>query len=92
MAETSTSIQHERSDPRAIPVLPGRREFVGTVSLPQPGLTGKFKNSHLAIDTFSPVNQNGSFEFDRVLKSGYVQKRTRRTKVSMTSEAGNHLH
>lgn len=30
----------------------------------------------------SPVNQNGSFEFDRVLKSGYVQKRTQKTKVS----------
>ncbi|KAI9736917.1 MAG: hypothetical protein M1818_005968 [Claussenomyces sp. TS43310] len=37
------------------------------------------RNSHL--DSFSPVNQNGSFEFDRVLKSGYVQKRTRRTKA-----------
>lgn len=30
---------------------------------------------------FSPVNQNGSFEFDRVIKSGYVQKRTQTTKV-----------
>lgn len=29
----------------------------------------------------SPVNQNGSFEFDRVLKSGYVQKRTQKTKT-----------
>ncbi|KAI0180519.1 PH domain-containing protein [Hypoxylon sp. FL1284] len=29
----------------------------------------------------SPVNQNGSFEFDRVLKSGYVQKRTQKTKA-----------
>lgn len=32
-------------------------------------------------DTYSPVNQNGSFEFDRVIKSGYVQKRARKTKV-----------
>ncbi|KAL9603070.1 MAG: hypothetical protein Q9219_001434 [cf. Caloplaca sp. 3 TL-2023] len=32
------------------------------------------------IDTFSPVNQNGSFEFDRVLKSGEVYKRTKKTK------------
>ncbi len=30
---------------------------------------------------FSPVNQNGSFEFDTVLKSGVVYKRTRKTKV-----------
>lgn len=28
-----------------------------------------------------PVNQNGSFAFDRVLKSGEVHKRTRKTKV-----------
>ncbi len=35
----------------------------------------------LALDSFSPVNQNGSFEFDRVIKSGYVQKRTQKTKV-----------
>ncbi|KAL9027618.1 MAG: hypothetical protein Q9196_003882 [Gyalolechia fulgens] len=32
------------------------------------------------IDTFSPVNQNGSFEFDRVLRSGEVYKRTKKTK------------
>lgn len=37
--------------------------------------------SRLAHDSFSPVNQNGSFEFDRVIKSGYVQKRTQKTKV-----------
>lgn len=29
----------------------------------------------------SPVNQNGSYEFDRVLKAGPVLKRTRKTKV-----------
>ncbi|KAL1604986.1 hypothetical protein SLS60_004527 [Paraconiothyrium brasiliense] len=28
----------------------------------------------------SPVNQNGSFEFDRVIKSGTIMKRTRKTK------------
>ena len=37
--------------------------------------------SQIALETFSPVNQNGSFEFDRVIKSGYVQKRTQKTKV-----------
>lgn len=40
----------------------------------------KFRNGHLNLDNFSPVNQNGSFEFDKVLKSGLVQKRTRKTK------------
>ena len=40
------------------------------------------RNGHLNLDTFSPVNQKGHFEFDRVLKSGVVQKRNRKTKVS----------
>ncbi|KAI9850260.1 MAG: hypothetical protein M1838_005943 [Thelocarpon superellum] len=39
------------------------------------------RNGHLNLDTFSPVNQNGSFAFDRVLKCGFVQKRTRKTKA-----------
>ena len=39
------------------------------------------RNGHLNLDVFSPVNQNGSFEFDRVLKSGEVYKRSRKTKV-----------
>ncbi|KAK3296272.1 uncharacterized protein B0H64DRAFT_417749 [Chaetomium fimeti] len=38
----------------------------------------------LAADAYSPVNQNGSFEFDRVIKSGYVQKRTQKTKTWRT--------
>ncbi|GAB1320813.1 PH domain-containing protein [Madurella fahalii] len=40
--------------------------------------------NRLAVDTYSPVNQNGSFEFDRVIKSGYVQKRTQKTKTWRT--------
>ncbi|KAI0005721.1 PH-domain-containing protein [Xylariaceae sp. FL0662B] len=36
--------------------------------------------SPLGMSTSSPVNQNGSFEFDRVLKSGYVHKRAQKTK------------
>lgn len=41
------------------------------------------RSGHLNLDTFSPVNQNGSFEFDRVLKSGELYKRTRKTKVTV---------
>jgi hypothetical protein len=33
------------------------------------------------LSVTSPVNQNGSFEFDRVLKAGAVLKRTRKTKA-----------
>jgi hypothetical protein len=43
--------------------------------------------SRLAVDTYSPVNQNGSFEFDRVIKSGYVQKRTQKTKVESAPDS-----
>lgn len=39
----------------------------------------------LLLDTYvSPVNQNGSFEFDRVIKAGYVQRRTQKTKTWKT--------
>lgn len=38
--------------------------------------------SHSNIEAaFSPVNNDGCFDFDRVVKSGYVQKRTQKTKV-----------
>ncbi|KAF2225783.1 hypothetical protein BDZ85DRAFT_288103 [Elsinoe ampelina] len=40
----------------------------------------RVRNVHLALDTLSPVNQKGHFEFDRVIKAGQVLKRTRKTK------------
>jgi hypothetical protein len=48
-------------------------------TLPAPRLD-TIKSSAKA-NIMSPVNQNGSFEFDRVIKSGNVVKRTRKTKV-----------
>ena len=44
------------------------------------------RHRHLNPDAFSPVNQNGHFEFDRVLKSGVVHKRTRKTKVGVATD------
>lgn len=41
-----------------------------------------FRNGHLNLDTFSPVNQNGSFEFDRILKSGKVYRRVKNKHAS----------
>ncbi|KAF2794813.1 PH-domain-containing protein [Melanomma pulvis-pyrius CBS 109.77] len=38
------------------------------------------RSNHAGMGVMSPVNQNGSFEFDRVIKSGNVVKRTRKTK------------
>ncbi|RMZ91912.1 hypothetical protein DV736_g856, partial [Chaetothyriales sp. CBS 134916] len=41
----------------------------------QAQLSGSYKAAHVAPDTFSPVDQNGSFCFDRVLKQGKVHRR-----------------
>lgn len=82
MTEAYTTTMQESSQPRPIP----ERTILqipptSLPSLPPPSSASRIRISHLNLDTFSPVNQNGSFEFDRVLKSGYVQKRTRKTKV-----------
>ncbi|THV45928.1 hypothetical protein BGAL_0436g00080 [Botrytis galanthina] len=73
----------QQSQPRAIPGQDTALQISppASTTLPQSASTNRIRNSHLALDTFSPVNQNGSFEFDRVLKSGYLQKRTRKTKA-----------
>jgi hypothetical protein len=44
---------------------------------------GGMKTAGAAMGVMSPVNQNGCFEFDRIIKAGNVVKRTRKTKVSM---------
>ncbi|CAN8097286.1 unnamed protein product [Discula destructiva] len=54
-----------------------------SISLPAPNVASRFKNQQ-SLDSYSPVNQNGSFEFDRVIKSGYLQKRTQKTKIWKT--------
>lgn len=43
---------------------------------------GTSRLQKLSLDTFSPspMTQNGSYTFDRILKSGFVHKRTRKTK------------
>lgn len=39
------------------------------------------KTASASVDVMSPVNQNGCFEFDRIIKAGTVVKRTRKTKA-----------
>ncbi|GAD98942.1 PH domain protein [Paecilomyces variotii No. 5] len=56
--------------------LPDRSVRTGK-SLSQSEGSNAYRNGHLNLDTFSPVNQNGSFEFDRVLKSGMVYRRVK---------------
>jgi hypothetical protein len=80
-------VHMEPSQPRQIPQRSPALQIPppSTVGLPPLSSSSRIRNSHLALDSFSPVNQNGSFEFDRVLKSGFVQKRTRKTKVRYDS-------
>jgi hypothetical protein len=43
------------------------------------------RNGRVNLDTFSPVNENGSFAFDRVLKSGKVSRRVKHKHVFRAS-------
>ncbi|KAJ5246198.1 hypothetical protein N7468_001181 [Penicillium chermesinum] len=43
------------------------------------------RNGQATLDTFSPVNENGSFEFDRVIKSGRVLRRVKHKHVFRAS-------
>jgi len=71
------------SQPRSIPN--------GGLAIAPPNSVSKsvqsLRNANLKLDTLSPVTQNGSFEFDRIIKSGQVLKRTRKTKVG-----SKHMH
>lgn len=40
------------------------------------------RNGQISMATFSPVNENGSFAFDRVLKTGKVHRRIKHKHVS----------
>jgi len=44
------------------------------------------RTGHLNLDTFSPVNEHGSFEFDRVLKRGKVFGKIKSRHVSFRSD------
>lgn len=77
MAPVQAPVQMPQiSQPRQIP------QKVQIPNMPAANPASRILNSHLTLDAYSPVNQNGSFEFDRVLKSGCVMKRTRKTKVT----------
>ena len=70
--------------PKAIPQPIDTRQLAPVSAPASASLSNKVpgvRSGHLNLDTFSPVNQNGSFAFDMVLRSGEVHKRTRKTKV-----------
>ena len=74
MADVAGHVQPQPIPSSSLVVSPPK-----SIALPQSVRT--LKSAHLTLDTMSPVTQNGSFEFDRILKSGQVLKRTRKTKV-----------
>jgi hypothetical protein len=94
MVETMTEVQSvptgQASHPQTIPerITSPQVPAPSSISMPARSTATKTRSGHLNLDTFSPVNQNGSFEFDRVLKSGYVEKRTRKTKVVLHPHNG----
>jgi hypothetical protein len=45
-----------------------------------PPSISSIREGQLTLGIFSPVNQNGSFEFDRIIKAGQLSKRTRKRK------------
>lgn len=50
------------------------------------------KIANASVDIMSPVNQNGCFEFDRIIKAGTVVKRTRKTKARMHARCRQARH
>lgn len=59
-----------RSEPRPIHT-PDSKARPSSLAGPSRN-SSSFRTGHLNLDTFSPVNEYGSFEFDRVLKRGKV--------------------
>lgn len=68
------------SSPSAPAPISSRPLQIDTPAPAMPQSVSTLRSGHLTLDTLSPVNQNGSFEFDRVIKAGEVLKRTRKTK------------
>jgi hypothetical protein len=64
--------------PINISLRPGPMKLETTATAPQPRCEALRADN---AGVMSPVNQNGSFEFDRVIKAGSIMKRTRKTKV-----------
>ncbi|EED23232.1 PH domain protein [Talaromyces stipitatus ATCC 10500] len=71
MAQSLSSQTAVNSGTRPINVPPPSK--IGPMSVAGPSQSSaSFRTGHLNLDTFSPVNEYGSFEFDRVLKRGKV--------------------
>lgn len=91
MAEVASPSQPQRIPSAGLNVATPRNNGPPN-SLPIPSQARSFRQQQLTpLDTFSPVTQHGSFEFDRIIKQGEVHKRTRKTKVCHTRRADHEL-
>lgn len=68
------------ASPSAPRNIPGAGLTLVPPNSPLPPRSSRSGQSRLE-GALSPVAQNGSFEFDRIIKEGEVSKRTRKTKV-----------
>lgn len=64
------------AQPISIPIRPHAMKL----QTPPLARVDNIKTQNPNLNVLSPVNQNGSFDFDRVIKAGQVVKRTRKTK------------
>ncbi|KAJ5227033.1 uncharacterized protein N7469_007039 [Penicillium citrinum] len=71
----------------AHPPVPRENQRTPTLQLPHPSHLGPppSRNGQVILDTFSPVNEHGSFAFDRVLKTGKVFRRVKHKHVFRAS-------
>ena len=72
------------TQPRTIPGSRSTAPNAATLSIPQNILPHQ-PHARSPYTALSPVTQNGSYEFDRIIKAGEVLKRTRKTKASTPS-------
>ncbi|KAI4723656.1 PH-domain-containing protein [Aureobasidium sp. EXF-10727] len=71
---------HHHATPRPIDTQSTKINITPPNPQSLPSSVQNLRGGQLTLDTFSPVNQNGSFEFDRIIKAGQVSKRTRKIK------------
>lgn len=76
---TAVLANHQLNHPSGRPAVTNRSGLL--LETPLPGLLDARLAQVNLRSAISQVNANGSFEFDKVLKTGKLLKRTKRTKV-----------
>ncbi|EME47848.1 hypothetical protein DOTSEDRAFT_69690 [Dothistroma septosporum NZE10] len=82
MAATTTNRADIASRSHPAPIVPPAL-LPPSIAIPGATTTSPRQSARihgLTLDTFSPVTQSGSYDFDRIIKQGEVLKRTRKTK------------